>query len=145
MFSEERANDRWFPSEMKSLDQNRWRVWVAKGHARDVRNRARLNAGVRYVVAAVLLIVAAGVGSRLALYDVGVRFTVAFGAFYVAVHAFRSASYAIAGAFGLVTLLYNPIAPVFDLAGEWQRVAALGTAILFMVSFHWGLRLPRVA
>ena len=130
---------------MRSLDESVWQAWVAKGRAKDKRKRARLSASVRYVVIAVLLLVAAGVGSNLAPYDVIVRFIVAAGAFFIAVQAIRSADYAIASVFGLVAVLYNPIAPIFDLTGEWQRLVVLGTAVLFMVSFYWRFRLAHHA
>ena len=145
MSSGEQANSGWNPSEMRSLDESVWQAWVAKGHAIDKRKRARLSASVRYVVIAVLLLVAAGVGSNLAPYDVIVRFIVAGGALFVALHAFRSAAYAVAIAFGVTALLYNPIAPAFGFVGEWQRVTVLATAVLFMVSFYWRFRVAHHA
>lgn len=145
MSSGQQANSGWTPPAMRSLDEGVWQAWVAKGRERDKRKRARLSASVRYVVIAVLLLVAAGVGSNLAPYDVVVRFIVAGGAFFIALHAFRSAAYAVAIVFGAIALLYNPIAPVFGLTGEWQRVTVLATAILFMLSFYWRFRLAHHA
>lgn len=145
MSSGQQANSGWTPSGMRSLDESVWQAWVAKGRAKDKRKRARLSALVRYVVIAVLLLVAAGVWSNLAPYDVIVRFIVAAGALFIALHAFRSAAYAVAIVFGVIALLYNPIAPVFELTGEWQRVTVLGTAVLFMVSFYWRFRLAHHA
>ena len=110
MSSGQQANSGWTPSGMRSLDESVWQAWVAKGRAKDKRKRARLSASVRYVVIAVLLLVAAGVGSNLAPYDVIVRFIVAAGALFIALHAFRSAAYAVAIVFGLIALLYSPIA-----------------------------------
>lgn len=145
MSSGQQVNSGWTPSGMRSLDESVWQAWVAKGRGIDRRKRARLSASVRYVVIAVLLLVAAGVGPNVAPYDVIVRFIVAAGALFIALHAFRSAAYGVASVFAAVGLLYNPIAPMFELTGDWQRVTVLGTAVLFMVSFYWRLRLAHHA
>ena len=145
MSSGHQANGGWTPFRTRSVDESVWQAWVAKGRQRDKRKCARRSAEVRYVVIAVLLLLAAGVGSNVAPYDVMVRSIVAAGALFIAHHAFRSAAYAVGGIFGMIALLYNPIAPVFELTGEWQRVTLLGTAVLFMVSFYWRFRLAHHA
>ena len=145
MSSGQQANSSWTPSRMRSMDESVWQAWVAKGHAADKSKRAKLSASIRYVVIAVLLLAAAGVGSNSASQDVIVRFIVAAGALFIALHAFRSAAYAVAIVFGLIALLYNPIAPMFELTGDWQRVTVLGTAVLFMISFYWRFRLAHHA
>jgi hypothetical protein len=121
--------------ETNPLDEAVWQAWLAKGRARDNRGRARLNAAIRYVVIAVLL-VAAGVWSSVAPYDVMIRFVVTAGAIFLMAQALRSANYAFSGFYGAVGLLFNPVSPAFTFAGEWQRMLVLGSALLFMASFY---------
>ena len=136
MSSNQQGNSGFVTLETKPLDEAVWQAWVAKGRASGNRGRARLNAAVRYVVTAVLLL-AAGIWSSVAPYDVMIRFVVSAGAMYVMFQAFRSADYTVAGVFGAIALLYNPVAPAFIFAGEWQRALVLGSAALFMMSFFW--------
>lgn len=141
MSSGQQTNIGWVQPGIEPLNDTLWQAWLAKGRARDTRKRAEFHAVVRCVSVAVLL-VAAGVWSNLAAWDVMVRFIVAAGALAIMLQALRSADYAIAGVFGVVAVLYNPIAPVFSFAGEWQRGLVLGTALLFAVSFYWRSRMP---
>jgi hypothetical protein len=136
MSSNQRGNSGFGTPEMKPLDQAVWQAWLAKGRARDNRNRATLNASIRYFVTAVLL-VAGGVWSSVAPYHVMVRFVVTAGAMFMMLQALRSANYGVAGLYGAVALVFNPVAPAFTFAGEWQRVLVMGTAILFMTSLYW--------
>jgi hypothetical protein len=129
---------------MAPLNETLWQAWLAKGNARDNRRRTDLNAAVRFVLVAVLLVVA-GVWSNLTGYDVVVRFTVAAGALFIMSQALRSADYVVAGVFGALALLYNPIAPVFTFTGEWPRVFVTGSAFLLMSSAYWPSRQVRHA
>lgn len=139
MSSGQQADNVCLTPGMKPSDEAKWQGWLAKGRARDVRKRSSLNAAVRYAVIAVL-IVAAVVWSNLAAYGLIVRFIVAAGALFVALQAFRSAHYPIAGVFGALAVVYNPVAPVFSFAGDWQRGFVLVSAFLFIVSFYWPSR-----
>ena len=132
----QQGNSGFVTPEMKPLDEAAWQAWLAKGRARDTRRRASLNAVVGCVVAAVLL-VAAGLWSSVAPYDVTIRFVVTAGAMYVMLQAFRSANYTVAGVVGAMALLYNPVAPAFTFAGEGQRALVVGSALLLMTSLYW--------
>ena len=121
---------------MKPLDETVWQAWLAKGRAKDNRNRAALSAAVRYVVTAVLLLVSV-VWSSAAPYDVMARFVVTAGAMFMMLQAFRSSNHAIFALFGAIALLYNPVVPAFAFAGAWQRAFVVGSAFLFITSFYW--------
>lgn len=92
---------------------------------------------VKWVSIAALL-AAAGLWFYLAPYDVVVRFIVAGGAIFLTFHAFHARHYAFAAVFGALALLYNPVAPVFSFAGDWQRALVVASAVPFVASLAWG-------
>jgi hypothetical protein len=55
----------------------------------------------------------------------------------VMLQAFSARHYAGAVVFGALALLYNPVAPAFGFAGDWQRVAVAASAIPFIASLAW--------
>lgn len=114
-------------------DETAWRAWVAKGRARDRRNSAACMKAVKWVSLAGLFAVVA-LWSRLAPYDVVVRFIVAAGSIIVMFHAIRARHYVFAALFGAFALLYNPVVPVFGFSGDWQRAVVVASAAPFVVS-----------
>ena len=118
------------------LDMEEWRAWVGRGRARDRWRSAVWGESARWVSAAALL-AAAGLWSYLAPFGFAIRFVVAAGAVTVMVNAFDSRRYAAAAGFGALALLYNPIAPVFDFSGGWQRAALVASAAPFVASRVW--------
>jgi hypothetical protein len=55
----------------------------------------------------------------------------------VMLQAFPARQYAFATVFGALALLYNPVAPTFSFAGDWQRVVVMASAIPFAGSLAW--------
>jgi len=127
----------WVPPPAKPLDEAVWQAWLAKGRARDQRNSAERMRTVKWVSIAGLL-AAAGFWSDLTPYVVGVRFFVACSALLVMFQALHARNYAFAATFGVLALLYNPLAPIFSLSGGWQRALVITTAVPFVASLAWG-------
>jgi len=67
------------------------------------------------------LVAAAGNWLHPAPYDIVVRFVVTGGAVVLMSEALYAHHYVVAAAFGALVLLYNPAAPLFAFAGDWQR------------------------
>jgi hypothetical protein len=88
---------------------------------------------LKLVSIAALLIVAM-VGPHLGPYAVVVRFIVATGAIVLMFEAFHARYYASAVIFGALSLLYNPIAPVFSFFGAWQSVLVMTSTLPFVSS-----------
>jgi hypothetical protein len=126
----------WTPPAAKPLDQAVWQAWVAKGRAEDGRNSAAHIKAVKWVSIAGLL-AAAGLWSHLAPFDVVVRFIVTGGAMVVMLQAVHARHYPVAAVFGVLALLYNPVAPAFNFSGDWQRAVAVASAVPFIASLAW--------
>lgn len=120
----------------KPLDEAVWQAWVLKGRAREERSHAARMKTVKWITLAGLLL-AAGLRSQLAPYDLGVRFLVAAGAMALTFEAFHTRDYAFGAVFGALALLYNPVAPVFSFSGEWQRALVVASAVPFVASLTW--------
>ena len=135
MFVWQELKGGWETPGLKPLDKAVWQAWKAKGRARDERCRAKRDSAVKWVSIAGL-IVAAGVWSSLASWEVAVRFIVTTGSILVMLQSFRSANYALAGVFGVLALVYNPVAPTFSFAADWQRAFVLASTIPFIASFY---------
>jgi hypothetical protein len=118
------------------LNETVWQIWVAKGRARERRSN---DAGLKAVkwVSIVALVAAAVLWSQLAGYDVAFRFMVAAASTVVMFQAFRTGHYVSAAVFGAMVLLYNPVAPVFGFAGDWQRALVLASVFPFVASLIW--------
>ena len=127
----------WEPPPAKPLDEVVWKAWAAKGRAQDRQGSAARARAVKWVSIAALL-AAAGLWFYLAPYDVVVRFIVAGGAIFLTFHAFHARQYALAAVFAALALLYNPVAPVFSFAGDWQRALVVASAVPFVASLAWG-------
>ena len=134
----------WETAGMKPLDEALWEAWKTRGRAQDERRRAKWGLAVQSV-SVVGLLVAAGVWSDLAPWEVVVRSIVTAGSFLVMLQSVRSGNYAVAGVFGVLALAYNPVAPMFRFSGDWQRAVVLASIIPFIASFYWqSKRMPRV-
>jgi hypothetical protein len=119
-----------------------WQTWVAKGRAQERRSNDELVKAVKWVSIAALVATAA-LWSQLAPYDIVVRFLVMAGSMAVMFQAFRTRRYASAAVFGALALLYNPVAPVFGFAGDWQRALVLASIFPFVASLTWPKRRTR--
>jgi hypothetical protein len=102
-----------------------------KGRARDRQSRDA-HANVAKWVSIAGLLAAAGLWSRLTVFDVVVRFIVSAGASVVVLQAFHARQYGVAALFGALVLLYNPVVPVFTFSGDWQHALVLMSAAPFV-------------
>ena len=117
----------------KPLDEAVWQAWKAKGRAQDKRGReARIKALKWGSIVALLAV--AGIWSQVPSYDIVIRCVLAAGAIGVMFEAFNKRQYALGAVFAGLVLLYNPIAPVFDFSGNWQRALVVLSALPFAAS-----------
>ena len=126
----------WSPPVATALDEAVWQAWVAKGRAQERQSSATRIRAVKCGSIAVLL-GAAGLWSNFAPFEVFVRFLVTASALVVMFQAFQTRYYPVAATFGALALLFNPIAPVFDFSGEWQRAVVVASAVPFVASLVW--------
>ena len=129
----EESTSVWVVPAAEPLDEGVWRAWVAKGPAQDRRRNASQIKAVKWVSIAAFL-VAAGLWSRLAPFEVAFRFIVTALALVAMSTALRGRHYAVAAAFGALALFYNPVAPLFSFSSEWQRVVVLASTAPFIAS-----------
>jgi uncharacterized membrane protein YccC len=88
------------------------------------------------------LLVAAGLWSYLAPYEVVVKFLVAGAAIFV-MFGISARHYAFAVVFGVPAVLFNPVAPMFSFSPDWQRLLLATSTIPFIASLCWrNLRRP---
>jgi uncharacterized protein DUF6804 len=120
----------------RPLDEEAWRGWQAKNRLHDERIAARLTKAVKWACIATLL-VAAALPSYVAPYQNALRFIVVAGAAMVTLQALHAHRYAVAALFAATGLLYNPVIPTFNLAGNWQVGIIYVTLILFALSLTW--------
>src|ERR1051326_7944577 len=114
------------------LDEAVWRAWLLKGRRQEERGDALRLEAVKWIsLVGILLAAAAGVWSRLTPYDVAIRSLVAAGAAVLMSNAFHTRHYSFATMFGILAVLYNPVAPVFGFSGEWQRALVVASTIPF--------------
>jgi hypothetical protein len=111
----------------------------------DWRANSTLRKAVKWA-SIVGLLALAGLWSRVTPFEVLVRFLVGAGAILVMARAILAMRYAVAAVAGAFALLYNPMAPVFGLSGDWQRAALVASAVPFLVSLAWhDMRTEQVA
>ena len=118
------------------LDGAVWAAWVARGRAQDRQSSARRVRAVKWASIAALL-AAAGLWSYLTPFEDAVRLLVTASSMVVMFRAFESRNYAVAAAFGALALFYNPVLPVFPLAGNWQRAIVVVSSVPFLASLAW--------
>ncbi len=117
----------------KPLDEAVWQAWKVKGRAQDNRGReARIKALKWGSIVALLTV--AGIWSQVPSYDIVIRCVLAAGAIGVMFEAFNKRQYALGAVFAGLVLLYNPVAPVFDFSGNWQRALVVLSAVPFAAS-----------
>ncbi len=115
------------------LDEAVGQTWAAKDRAQDRRNNAVFSQGVKCIAIAGLL-VAAGFWSHLGRFDLAVRFIVAAAATVAMFHSIHTRQFVLAGLFGALLVLYNPVAPVLSFSGEWQRAVVAASTLPFLAS-----------
>lgn len=123
----------WESPPVKPLDEAVWQAWKAKGRAQDRQGRETRIKALKWGSIAALLAVA-GVWSQVPSYDIVIRCLLAAGAVGVMFEAFNKRQYALGAVFAGLVLLYNPVAPVFNFSGNWQRALVFASAIPFVIS-----------
>jgi hypothetical protein len=83
------------------------------------------------------LLAVAGLRARVAPVEVVARFIVDAGAILMMARALLRRRYAVAVVSAAVAVLYNPLAPVFELSGGWQRTALVAIATPFLAALIW--------
>lgn len=126
----------WEPPPVKPLNEDIWQAWLAKGVARDKRSSAAFVLALKCGLVAVLLLTAL-LWTRLPPFEVVVRFIVGAGALILMVQAVKAKRYVLGAILGALAVLYNPVAPVFALAGDWQRVLVIASTAPIIVSLGW--------
>ena len=121
------------PPREKPLDQAAWQAWIDKGAAQDKRRSMARVKVIKWVFIVGLLALAV-LWSRATPYEVVIKFVVASGATVMMFQALRTRQYAFAAVFGALALIYNPLVPVFNFSGEWQRAFVAVSAAPFMAS-----------
>jgi hypothetical protein len=92
------------------------------------------------------LLALGGLWSRVTPFEVVARFVVAAGAIIVMARSLLARQYAVVAVSGVFIMLYNPLAPVFDLSGDWQRAVFVAAAAPFLASLIWrDIRTHRIA
>lgn len=120
-------------SSFRTLDEQAWWAWQATNRLHDARIAARLTKAVKWLCLAVLCVTAA-LPLYIPPYQIVLRFIVAAGAVTVMLQALRARRYAFTALFAATGLLFNPIVPIFTLAGSWQTLIIYVTVILFAAS-----------
>jgi hypothetical protein len=126
----------WEAPAVKATDEAAWRAWVAKGRVREKQGQETRIKALKWG-SIVALLIAAGLSTQLAPYEIGIRFVLAAAAAAMTFAAFKKRQYALGAVFAALVVLYNPVAPVFSLSGNWQRALVVATAIPFAISLAW--------
>jgi uncharacterized membrane protein YoaK (UPF0700 family) len=123
------------PPAFAEVKESVWQAWVAKGRAEDRRGgEARVRLTKWLAIAA--LLAAGAFWSNLAPYEIVVRFMVFAAAIVAMSSSIRRRNYPVAVLFGAMMLLYNPVWPVFALAGIWARILVFSSALPFAASLR---------
>lgn len=117
------------------LDEAGWPEW-AVDYPPESRGRSTVRKAAKWASIAGLLVLG-GLWSRVTPFEVVARFLVDAGAILVIAQALLARHYTIAAVSGALVLLYNPLAPVLELSGGWQRAVLVAGATPFLVLLAW--------
>jgi hypothetical protein len=126
----------WESPAVKPLDEAIWQAWKAKGRAQDRQRRETSIRALKWG-SIVALVVVAVLWSQLTSYGIWIGCVLAAASVGMMVEAFKKRQYAFGVVFAGLALLYNPVAPMFDFAGTWQRALVVASAIPFVSSLTW--------
>lgn len=130
------ARAEWQTTRAATLDETAWALWMEKGRIQQRRGAAARVRAVTWVSAAMLL-AAAGLWSILPLYQTASGLIVAACAMFLMIQAAHAKRHGVALVFGALVMLYNPLAPLLSLAGDWQRPLVAISAVPFIATFAW--------
>ena len=83
------------------------------------------------------LLVLGGLWSRVTPFEVAARYIVDAGAIIVMAQALMAGRYAAVAVSAAFVLLYNPLAPLFEVSGDLQRALLVASAAPFLASLIW--------
>jgi hypothetical protein len=89
------------------------------------------------MVSIAALLATAALGSDFVPWQIVVRLLVAVTAMVVMFQAIHAGHYVLAATFGALVVIYNPLAPAFSFAGDWQRAMVAVSAVPFVASLAW--------
>ncbi len=119
----------------RPLDGAEWQAWPVEHQPKRVVRPV----AVRIVkwAAIVGLLALGGLWSRVTPFEVAARFLVAAGAIVIMARSLLAARFTVVAVAGAFVLLYNPLAPVFNLSGDWQRAVFVAAAAPFLAALIW--------
>ena len=121
--------------EPRLLDEPEWQEWAVESAPGIWGRSAVMRAGKWASIGGLLAL--GGLWSRLTPFEVVARCIVDAGAIIVMAGFLMERRYALVAISGSLAVLYNPLAPVFNLSGGWQRAALVGCATPFLASVIW--------
>jgi hypothetical protein len=83
------------------------------------------------------LLALGGLWSRVTPFEVAARFLVAAGAIVIMARSLLATRFTVVAVAAAFVLLYNPLAPVFNLSGDWQRAVFVAAAAPFLALLIW--------
>jgi hypothetical protein len=119
----------------RPLDEAEWQVWPVE----DQPERVVRSVAVRIVkwAAIIGLLALGGLWSRVTPFEVAARFLVAAGAIVIMARSLLARRFTVVAVAAAFVLLYNPLAPVFELSGNWQRAVFVAAAAPFLALLIW--------
>jgi hypothetical protein len=87
--------------------------------------------------ASIAALLAVGLSSRFTPLEVVVRCIVDAGAIIMVARSLLARRFAVAVVSAAIAVLYNPLAPVFELSGGWQRTVLVAIATPFLATLIW--------
>ena len=123
------------PLLLELLDEAECQPWPVE-YQREIPDRSAVLKVLKWASIAGLLVLG-GLWSRVTPIEVVARFVVAAGAIIVLAQSLLARRYAAVAVCVALVLLYNPMAPLFDLSGGWQRVAFAVGAAPFLAFLVW--------
>lgn len=120
---------------LKPIDEAGWQAWAVEGPP-ERRDRSAVIRAVKWATIIGLLVLG-GLWSRVTPFEVAARFVVAAGAIMAMARSLLARRYAVVAVSGALILLYNPLAPLFDFSGGWQRAVFAAAAAPFLALLIW--------
>jgi hypothetical protein len=118
------------------LDKSVWRAWTANNTLLEQQAAARRVVAVKCASVGILLATSI-LWEYTSGYDLWIRFGVSLGGLVVLFQALRLRHYALAAAFALLILIYNPLVATFPFTGPGPFTFVLSTTLPFAASLIW--------
>jgi hypothetical protein len=123
------------PLALQLLEPPGWQEWPVESLPKKWSSAAVAKAAKWASIAGLLAL--GGLWSRVTPLEVAARFMVDAGAILVMAQALLARRYTMVAVSLALVLLYNPVAPLFELSGDWQRAVLVAGATPFLVLLIW--------